>query len=525
MDENMTVAESLASINGWIMAVGSDADLADFAGKETQVFDLGGRTVLPGFIDAHEHLSHFSEGILLLDLSPENVGSLAELLARIKEAASKALPGEWIRGILYDDTKMAEGRILTRDDLDQAAVDNPVLVSHVSVHWGVVNSAGLKLADLNDNSPDPEGGVLGRDPDNGRLTGQVVEKAFFNFAFEPMTDKPTVIPPFDRELRKKVLVNGAQILNAAGVTGVGDALVSPSYVTTYHDLAAEGALSIRVNMLISHLFLPILEQLGLTGRWGNEWVRCTGIKIIVDGAIAGRTAALKDGYQDDPANHGVLLIENQTELDGIVERIHRMGYQACIHANGDLAIAMALNAIEQAQKKHPRLNPRHRIEHCTMIEEDILARMKALGAVALPFGSYLWQHGEKLRTFYGPKADNMFAHGSFLRAGVRVAGSSDHPAGLLSPLLGVQSMVTRRTASGDVIGPDEKISIEEAFKMYGIYAAYASFEERIKGSLVPGKLADLVVLGADPWKAPAEEIGQIPVDTTILGGEVIHSQS
>jgi hypothetical protein len=521
-DDQCTIADSLAALNGRVLAVGATEQLRSLAGPNTEVLDLGGRTVLPGFIDAHEHLSWFAEEPLKLNMSPAHVNSLSDLVSLVSTEAARLRPGEWVRGVLYDDTKMAEGRRLTREDLDKAAPHHPVIIIHVSGHWAVVNSAALKAGGLNDQSPDPKGGALGRDPLTGRLDGRLIEMAMFNYAFESLAVEPTVVPQFARNVRRKALKRAAGILNAAGVCGVGDALTAPSYVTTYHDLFADEELSLRVNMIIPYIFLQNLEQLGLLGPWGNEWVRCAGIKVIIDGAIAGRTAALKNGYANDADNHGVLLIEDQNELNEIIDRIHRAGYQACVHANGDIAIEMALKAIEHAQKGCPRENTRHRIEHCTMINDQLLAWMARMGVLALPFGSYLWQHGEKLRPFYGQRADRMFAHGSFLRAGVRVAGSSDHPAGLYPPLLGVQSMVTRRTASGEIIGADEKIPLLEAFRMYTVYAAYASGEEKIKGRLVPGHLADMVVLERDPWDCPAEEISTIGVHQTIVGGRTVH---
>ena len=526
LDPTGTIAQSLAVMNGWIIGMGSNGDLRHLIGRKTECIDLDGRTVLPGFIDAHEHLSLFAEIPLQLDLSTKEVSSIAELLAKIREAAEGSAPEEWIRGMLYDDTKMAENRILNRHDLDKAAPKNPVLVLHVSGHWGIVNSQALQMGELNENSPDPEGGVLGRDPNTGELTGQLIEKALFNFAFPSLSETGTVVPPYSRDVRKKALLKATEVLSAAGVTSVGDALVAPSYVTSYHDLAFDHSLFTRVNMLIPYLFLSEMEKLGLTGKWGNEWVRCTGIKIILDGAIAGRTAALKGGYEHDPDDHGVLLIEDQSELNELVKRIHNMDYQACIHANGDLAIEMALSAIESAQADNPRNDPRHRLEHCTMIDDTTLSRMRDLGVIALPFGSYVWQHGEKLVRYYGEeRAQTMFAHKSFLEAGVRVAGSSDHPAGLHPPLLGVQSMVTRKTSSGEVIGRNQRISLEEAFKMYTIYAAYASFEEDIKGSLTPGRLADMVVLAKDPWATERESISQTEVDMTIVGGKIVYSKN
>ncbi len=526
LDSKGTVAQSVAVLNGQIIGIGSNQDLQHLIGKDTTSIDLEGKTALPGFIDAHEHLSLFAEMPLQLDLSPNQVSSLSELLDRIASKAKELKPGEWIRGMLYDDTKMVEKRMLTRHDLDKVAPDNPVLVVHVSSHWGIVNSRALEMGGLNKKSSDPEGGVLGRDPENGQLTGQLIEKALFNFAFPSLSDTGTVVPSFPRRVRNDALVEAIKVLNTAGVTGVGDALVSPDYVTSYHDLAANSSLLTRVNLLIPYIFLSHLEKLGLPGKWGNEWVRCTGIKIILDGAIAGRTAALKDGYENNPDDHGVLLIEDQSTVNELVKRIHNMGYQACIHANGDLAIEMALNAIELAQTENPRQDPRHRIEHCTMIDDETLHRMRALEVMALPFGSYLWQHGEKLVEYYGEKrAQIMFAHKSFLDAGIRVAGSSDHPAGLHPPLLGVQCMVTRKTASGEVIGQNQRISVEEAFKMYTAYAAYASFEENIKGSLTVGRLADMVVLAEDPWSSDPDGISEIEVDLTIVGGKIPYSRT
>jgi len=451
------------------------------------------------------------------------VKSLANLTGLVQMEAGRLAPGEWIHGVLYDDTKM-EGGPLIRDVLDGAAPQNPVIIVHVSGHWAVVNSAALAAGGLTDQSPNPKGGELGRDPGTGRLTGRLTEMAMFNFAFESLAVTPTVVPPFTRELRRTAVKKAAAILNSAGICGVGDALTGPNYVSTYHDLHAAGELTLRVNMMIPHIFLPRLEKIGLLGPWGNEWVRASGIKVIIDGAIAGRTAALKDGYANDPDNHGVLLIQEQAELDEIIESIHQAGYQACIHANGDIAIEMALKSIERAQTLSPRKDPRHRIEHCTMVDDRLLAWMARLGVIALPFGSYIWQHGEKLRPFYGKRADRMFAHGSFLQAGVKVAGSSDHPAGLYPPLLGVQSMVTRQTAAGEVIGPAEKIPLLEAFRMFSQYAAYATGEEHTRGRLSPGMLADMVVLEQDPWMCPPDEISAIGIHRTIVGGRIVFGE-
>jgi len=522
MDPGAPNARSLAALSGRIIALSQDDDLGFLAGRDTVELDLGGKTLMPGFIDAHEHLSWFAENDLKLDLSSDRVKSLDQLTKLISEAAGRVPKGDWIRGISYDDTKMAEKRRLNRDDLDQAAPEHPVIVVHISGHWAVVNSRALELGNLNQNSEDPKGGSLGRDPGTGRLNGLLLEMAMFNFAFESLSVTELVVPPFPRDVLMKAVQKATAYLNASGITGVGDALCAPSYLSAYLEMAARGLLSLRINMIVPHIFLEHFENAGLYGGWGNEWARSAGIKIIIDGAIAGHTAAMRDGYADNADDHGVLLIESQPELDELVRRIHNMGYQACIHANGDLAIDMALNAIERAMTRNQRPDPRHRIEHCTLIDDRLLERMGRLGVVALPFSSYLWQHAEKLRPFYGDRAERMFAHKSFLDAGVIPASGSDHPVGLHSPLLGIHCMATRKSPTGEIIGRNERISLEQAFKVYTTYAAYASGEEKIKGTLTPGKLADMVVLDRDPWETDPDQIAGIGVEMTIVNGRIVY---
>ena len=485
--------------------------------------DLKGRTVLPGFIDAHQHLSIFSQVPLQLNLSVLQVQSVEKLLEIVQSEAKRLPRGEWIRGVLYDDTKMFGDRALIKEDLDSVAPYHPVIIIHVSYNWSIVNSEALRRGGIDEMTPDQKGRKIGRDSVTGRLTGQLFGTAFHS---EAMSGGQAIVPPFEKGIRNRALIDAARIMNSVGITSTTDASCPPSYVTSYHALAVDRLLPLRINMLISYFWLEELEKLGLVGRWGSEWVRCTGIKLIIDGAIAGRTAALRGGYSQNPLDHGVLVFEDPEELNKLVGRIHRIGYQACMHANGDLAIEMALDAIERAQMEYPRSDSRHRIEHCTIINDRILNRMRSLRVMALPFGSYLWQHGEKLVPYFGRKrAEIMFAHKSFLDAGIRVAGSSDAPAGLHPPLLGVQCMVTRKTPSGEVIGANERISIEEALKMYTVYAAYASFEEKIKGSLAPGRLADMVVLSQDPCMVDPEEIGRIGIVMTILGGRVVYEQN
>ena len=258
LDEKGTITEALVVLGDRIVAVGSNRDMAVLAGRGTERLDLGGRTVLPGFIDTHEHLSDFAEMTLEVDVSPDRVKSLGELLEAIRLEGDRLPRGEWIRASLYDDTKMEEGRLLTRDDLDTVAPRHPVIVEHVSGHWGIVNSEALARGGIEETHPDPPGGRLGRDSATGRLSGQLVATALFRFAYESMSREPVVVPPFAPGVRKQAVVKASGILNSAGITSVTDALVSPSYVTTYLDMAADGSLPLRVNLLIS-CFRPSAE--------------------------------------------------------------------------------------------------------------------------------------------------------------------------------------------------------------------------------------------------------------------------
>jgi predicted amidohydrolase YtcJ len=222
---------------------------------------------------------------------------------------------------------------------------------------------------------------------------------------------------------------------------------------------------------------------------------------------------------------GIMVAESEEALHEAIYQAHKAGYQVCVHANGDRAICMTLDGLEKALQAYPRKDHRHRLEHCTVVNREILKRMKKMKLLAVPFGSYIHHHGEKMIPYYGPeRIEMMFAHRSFLDYGISVSGSSDNPCGPYQPLLAIQSCVTRKSAAGEVLAPGQRITVEEAIYLYTMASAYAAFEENLKGSITPGKLADLVVLGEDPRRVDPDEIKDIPVEMTIVGGEVKYSK-
>ena len=512
IDPRRPRAQALAMGHGRFLAVGGNDDMEAFIGPGTKVVDLSGKTVLPGFIDAHIHV--LSSGIKHVTEADCEQPSVARVQEALREKADATPAGEWVKGFKYDDTKTPERRFLTKQDLDAVSVDHPVYVSHRAGHVYGINSKGLELAGVTRDTPDPPGGRYGRDPATGDLNGVIYERAADLI-------RDNLLPRITSSDRRAGLrrING--MLTKAGLTSVHDARVYSDELITYQEGRDAGELDLRVYMLMAHTHFPALKEAGLKTGFGDDRLRLGGIKMVADGAIASRTAYLSEPYEGSEDDHGILAM-SVPELEPLVMDMHAAGFQVCIHANGDATIDMVLNAYQKAQDAFPREDTRHRIEHCTVVNPDILRRMKAQGCVATPFCTYVFHHGEKMQ-FYGERRLQwMFAQRSFLDYGIIATGATDYPPGPYEPLMGIQSCVTRTDSDGNVWGADQKISVEEALRIYTMHSAYAGFEEDIKGSVQVGKLADLVVLGQDPTEIDPFGIKDIPVEQTIVGGAIVY---
>jgi predicted amidohydrolase YtcJ len=502
-----------------ILSIGRKGEEKDFISRHTEILDVNGGIILPGFIDAHLHLSVMAEMAMQLDVSPAAVSSYEEIKQMIRDESRKIPEGRWIRAAGYDDTKL-KGNPLTRRDLDEAAPRHPVFITHVATHWGVTNSLGLSMGGLDESAEGPPGGSLGRDPVSHQLNGILYENAAFPYYFEALSPGDVIIPPFSREDLRRGVLKVCQKYLKAGITSVHDALTTPRFFEIYQDLRDMKKLPLRVHGLIPCKYFPLFRDSGIRTKFGDEWLSLGAVKFIVDGAIAGRTAYLKEPYEVTGLGSGILLLK-EGETRKMILEFHEAGFQIAVHANGDRAIEIVLDGFETAFRKFPGENRRHRIEHCSLVTDEILARMRAMKIMAVPFASYVWHHGEKVLPFYGEaRAERMFPHKSFLNAGIRVAGSTDNPCAPCDPLLGIQSCVTRRSKDGTVLGENQKLTLMEALKMYTLGSAYASFEEDKKGSLKPGKLADMVVLKEDITKVSPDRIKDIPISLTMVGGEV-----
>jgi hypothetical protein len=508
VNDRQPTAQAVAIAYGRFLAVGTNAEVQALATARTKRIDLAGRTVVPGFIDAHTHPA--DSGRRHLREVDCDLRSIAGIQAALRARAAKTPAGQWVLGFKYDDTKTVEGRPLTRQDLDAAVPDHPVYVNHRGGHTSYVNSLAFKSAGVSEETPDPPGGHFDRDQ-AGRLAGLVRE-----LATEPFTKViPSTFTRGDYQEGVK-LISG--MMARSGVTSVHDAQGSPDDLRAYQDAYEAGELAVRVYCLIENRYLEQMNQAGVRTGLGNEWVRVGAVKLVCDGSISERTARLSAPYVGRPNDFGILMLDEPT-LYSHARKAHEAGWQIGVHANGDVAIDITLRVYERLQQELPRRDPRFRIEHCTVINDSLVQRIRAIGAIPNPFSTYVYYHGEKMKEYGAERLNHMFAVRSFLNAGVRVTQTSDYPPGPFEPMMALQSSVTRTDVKGNVWGPAQRITVKEALKVGTLHGAYASFEERVKGSIEPGKLADLVVLGRDPFREDPMSLIKIPVERTMVGGK------
>ncbi|MCM2580030.1 amidohydrolase [Streptomyces meridianus] len=509
--------EAFAVDGGRIRATGTLAGLRSRFPGAPEV-DFGEATVVPGFNDAHIHLAMTADNLLHLDLSADAVSGVDGLLRRVSDEAGRTGPGEWIRGSRYDDAKTGA---VTRWDLDRAAPGHPVIVVHVAGHWGVANSPALRALGIDEDTPAPDGGDHGRGPD-GRLDGRLVERALMNVVYPATARGESPLRASSAEDRMSGLARAQRMWHAAGLTSVCDALIAPDDIALLRRAQADGRLTLRVGMLLSVDHYPAARALGAGSGFGDDRLRLVGVKAFADGAIGGRTCLLSEPYAD-AGGHGIQTTPT-AELAEQVRVVHEDGNRIGVHANGDAAIRLVLDAFEAAQREAPRPGLRHRIEHCSIIDESILARMRALDAIAVPFAGYVGYHGGALTTWYGAdRTERMFAHRSFLDAGVTVAGSSDHPCGPYQPLAGLQSMVTRHGADDSApVGLSQRVTPAEALRIFTLGSAEAEGTASRKGRIAPGHLADFTVLGGNPLTVDPGEISRIPVLATYVDGRSVY---
>jgi predicted amidohydrolase YtcJ len=524
VDAADTVAQAVAVRQGTIVAVGADADVAGMIGPDTRVLNLAGKTVVPGFIDAHTHNVHVGEfrySFEQLNTAAELNPCMSDVLEKVRRRAADTPPGTWIGGRNFDPNGMKERRWPTRLELDAVAPEHPVMITIRGGHACVANSRALAAAGISRKTPDPEGGVIDRDPVTGELTGVLRDVVAIRSA-------PPVATLAD-------LKHGLATINAMylrlGVTSVHDAGATPrpeSY-RAVHEAVRENTFRVRMYLMVYADF-ALTHDRGLRTGFGDDRLRMGAVKLFMDGSIQCFTCAFREPYLTQPTCGHEGLRYSQEAVNDAVLAAHRLGYQVAIHAQGDYAITMAVDAIEHAMRAHPRPDPRHRIEHTLCPTVDDLHRMKRLGIVPNFFLFHPWFWGDQhIGEFIGrERAERMVPARTAIDLGLRPCAHSDcpvctpdDPVWPSNPLWGMACAITRRTRSGADIGAAERVTAAEALRMYTINGAYAAFEETRKGSIEAGKLADLVVLGQNPLTVDPWTIKDIAVERTIIGGEIV----
>lgn len=515
LDPETPHANAIGIRDDRIAWVGDARDAArDFGGQHREI-DLGGATVVPGFIDAHHHLMTLGYWMSQINCAYPQVRSIGDIVELVRDRIAGTQPGEWVQGRGYDDNKLAERRHVTRQDLDVVSPHHPVLIRNISGHMSVANSVALRMAGIDRQTADPFGGHVGRDAD-GEPTGLLQEKA------QDLLGLPFLSR--DKKQLAGYLHTAGRAYLAAGVTSGHEAgIFHGTEFSVLQEAWAAGTLPLRTYMMIRIPMLEALEDVGFYTGFGDDLLRVGSIKVISDGSLIGRTAAVCTPFEDSAQDDLGLAMFTQDELDDIVWRGHSKGWQLAIHAIGDRAITMCLDAYESALRRQPRDDHRHRIEHCGVMRPDIVARMAAMGVIPVGQPPFIHEFGDGFLTHLGRERCQLtYPLKSLLSAGIPVAGSSDSPVSSYQPLIGIQAAVTELTSGGASFAPAERLTVEEALSIYTRNAAHAAFDEHKKGTVTVGKLADFAVLGVDPRAVAPEEIAAIPVVATMRGGEFVH---
>ncbi len=521
VDSRMATAEAFAIKNSRFVFVGNTVAAKTFIGKRTQTIDAKQMTIVPGFIDCHNH----AEGDILLyetivgnpfEVEFVTIDSIVE---KLRTKAQKTPPGFWVEGHFFDDTKVKDNRRLNVHDLDQVSLEHPVVVHHRGGHSSYYNSKALELAGVDKRTPNPAGGTYERD-ERGELTGRATDRA--DEVFHKVGKRETFTPEQMKQRSRDGLAYISKQFVRYGLTSVhhegGD-------LFALQQLRARGELLHRVSYEAYGDVLETMIKDGINTGFGDAWIRFGATaEHTVDGSFSERTMALSQPYDGtNPPYKGNITV-NQADLNAWVERVQRAGIQPNCHANGDVAIDMLLTAYERARQVAPLSDVRPKITHCTLINDDLLRRMKALDAVPAPFTSYAYYNSDKFHFYGEERMKHCMAYRSFLDNGIRVAAGSDFGPGPFAPLMGIQGMVTRRGWNGETWGANQRISVDDALRVNTINGAYNSHEESYKGSITPGKLADFVVLAEDPHTVSQEKIKDIEIVRTVTGGSTVYQK-
>ena len=519
VDPALPRAEAFAIKAGRIIAVGSTAEIRSLTGKGTQSYDARGMTIVPGFIDCHNHA--VGEWLLyeVLVGNPFEVEfvTLDSIVGKLAAKARQTPPGYWVEGFFYDDTKVKDKRPVNVHDLDQVSREHPVVVRHRGGHTSFYNTRAFELAGVTQDSPNPPGGTFDRDAD-GHLNGRVTDRARDAFASVGLRQSFTA-----EQTRQRSRAGVAHISKQFVRYGLTSVTHEGGDLDALQEVRTRGELLHRVNYEVDQKTLDAMIANGIRSGFGDEWIRFGATsEHVVDGSFSERTMAMSTPYPGSKDGYRGNVTETQDVLDAWIERAHRAGIQVNCHANGDVAIDSVLKAYERAQRVFPVADARPKITHCTLINDDLVRRIKAIGAIPMPFTTYAYYNSDKFH-FYGEALmKRAMAYRSFIDAGIVAAAGSDFQPGPFAPLMGMQGMVTRTGWNGEQWGANQRVTVDEALQINTLNGAFATHEERLKGSIAPGKWADFVVLADDPHAVSADKIKDIKIVRTVAGGNTVY---
>ncbi|PIC77057.1 amidohydrolase [Sporosarcina sp. P19] len=517
VDKNSSIMEAVAIKNHTIISVGQIDVVSKFIGENTRVIDLEGKSLLPGFIDPHLHLTIYGTNLLGINCVSLEIDSLEILYEEMKKRAAQTPRGEWIRVTGFNEQTVMEKRFPTIQELDAISTEHPIVIIRVCNHTSIANSKALELAGFTKESENPVGGEIERDS-NGEFTGKMIENAHMQLF---------TIADYSAEEIVKGLKLASQIFVESGITSLHDAGSygwGPDILKLMKKSIDSGDVKNRVYALIGSLtdsesFVRHMIDEGVVTGDGDEWFKIGPAKLFTDGSSTGPTLATREPYQSDPTDTGILYYD-QERMNEVLGEAHSKGYQITAHAQGDRAIEMVLNCIEEALAKHPRTDHRHRIEHAGIASIDLQERMKELGVVVIPNPAFMYVNGDAYLEYYGDRVNVMYPAKDYLAKGIPFAFASDTPVVDHNPLLGIHAAVNRKTVSGQDAGICQRVTVLDAIKAYTYMGAYASFDETQKGSIEVGKLADLVVLDQSILSAEIASLKEIKVEMTMIDGRI-----
>jgi predicted amidohydrolase YtcJ len=523
VDAAFSIAEAVAIRDGKFLSIGTTREIQALAGPNTVTTDLHGATVLPGLIDTHAHVEYAGRLDLFVDFA--GVTTVAQAMERVAERAARTPSGKWIRGNPWHPvSQLVEKRFLTRQELDEAAPNHPVCLT--IGHFAMVNSGALSIAGITRDTPDPDGGIIHRD-ENGEPNGTLEEAA------EDLVQN--LMPEWTHEERADQMRAAMAYFNSFGITSAISAAVDPATLRAHQRVRDQGRATLRVSAMYAPTgginpalnveeWEMLLSRMGVSSDFGDEWLSYSGVKLQIDGGMTLRTAAMRDGYPDDPNYRGTIVIE-PPKFNALVAAANRHGWRVGVHAVGDAAIDTVLDAFELANEESSILDRRFIVIHGSLMQKDQMERAKRLGVRVDAQSSFLWEKAATVSKYLGRAiADRAFPMRTMIDVmGLdAVAQGTDYPFNPLNPFVNMYIMVTRKDVTGEIYGAREAISREEAIRLYTTSAARYSFSERRTGSIEPGKLADMIVLSDDIMEMPDEKLKEISVTRTIVGGKTAY---